>query len=299
MCQQVFRHPLDHLTECKAESLTFMENLCSNDTFGNFKVKEIYTVYSIRLSKMTTLLNLPPELLWKISEFLTPSAQTAFKLTCHRVYVSTPNLDLNKSVVDNCTYQTINGFLEFNKDRRRCMLCKKWYPNSLFSDDSPKPNSEDERQQMDFVLRHGVDSLGGSGMIDNPPGCCGWHKGSLHRVINASDENFVKAFTSISAARTFSCSYKWTSKMEIICFHCGKVKAWTKCNCDCESCGESIVRTYTRLVRHQSDLGKFVFFRKDGDTWVREWRRETLDDTDIVRAGKGRLCVDVRVESLD
>src|SRR5579871_4044940 len=194
---------------------------------------------------MITLLNLPPELLWTISEFLAPSAQVAFKLTCRQVYVSTPSLDLNKSAVDNCTYQTINGFLEFNKNRRRCNLCKKWYPNNLFSD----YNLEDEREQMDFVLRHGVDSLGGPGMINSPPGCCGWHKTSLLRVIDVSDANFVKAFASILATRTFDSSYKWTSKTEVICFHCGKVKAWNKCDCDCESCGESLVKTYTRLVR--------------------------------------------------
>lgn len=255
---------------------------------------------------MTTLLNLPPELLWKISGFLTPSAQAAFKLTCRRVYVNTPSLDLDKSVVDSCTYQTINGYLEFNKDRRRCMLCKKWYPKSLFLDGGPNPLLEDERQQTDFVLRHGVDSLGGPGMINSPPGCCGWHRSSVYRVIDAADANFVKAFALIPAARTSGGSHKWTSKTEIICFHCGKVKAWAKCSCDCESCGESVVRTYTRLVQHQSDLGKFVFFKKDGDTWVREWRdmsrlflRDSLEDVDIACAVKGRLCVDVQVESLD
>jgi hypothetical protein len=255
---------------------------------------------------MTTLLNLPPELLWNISEFLPPSARAAFKLTCRRIYVDTPSLDLNKSAVDNCTYQAINGFLEFNKDRRQCILCKRWYPNCLFSDGSSKPNLEDERRQTDFVLRHGVDSLGGPGMINSPPGCCGWHKSSLYRVIDASDANFVAIFASIPAAQTLNGSYKWTSKKEIMCFHCGKVKGWTKCNCDCESCGESVVRTYTRLVQHQSDLGRFVFFRRDKDTWVREWRGrsdlflgKTLDDADIVRAGEGCLCVDVRVESFD
>ena len=255
---------------------------------------------------MTTLLSLPPELLWKISEFLTPSARAAFKLTCRRVYVGTPSLDLNKSAVDNCTYQAINGFLEFNKDQRRCILCKRRYPNDLFSDDNAKPNLEDERRQTDFILRHSVDSLGGPGMINSPPGCCGWHKSNLHRVIDASDANFVGVFASIPAAQTLSGSYKWTSKTETMCFHCGKVKAWTKCNCDCESCGESAVRTYTRLVRQQRDLGRFVFFRKDGDTWVREWRDksglflgETSDDADIVRAEEGPLCVDVRVENLD
>ena len=159
---------------------------------------------------------------------------------------------------------------------------------------------------MDFVLRHGVDSLGGPGMINSPPGCCGWHKTSLLRVIDVSDANFVKAFASILATRTFDSSYKWTSKTEVICFHCGKVKAWNKCDCDCESCGESLVKTYTRLVRHQSELGKFVFFRKDGDTWVQEWRgmsdlclKEVFEDVDTTFAGEGRLCVDVRVESLD
>ena len=250
---------------------------------------------------MTFLLNLPPELLCKISEFLAPSSRAAFKLTCRLVYVSTPNLDLNKSAVDSCTYQAIDGFLEFNKDQRRCMLCKKWYPNGLFSDGSPTPTLDDEQRQTDFVLRHGVDSLGGPGMINSPPGCCDWHKSSIHRIVDASDANFANMFPSIPAARAFGASYKWTSKTEMICFHCGKVKAWTKCDCDCESCGERVVRTYTRLVRHQSDLGKFVFFRKDGDTWVREWRGmpDLIRDADIVCAGKGHLCVDVRVESLD
>jgi len=243
---------------------------------------------------MTTLLNLPPELLWEISKFLTLSARAAFKLTCRRIYTGTPTLLLVKSAVDKCTYQAISGFLEFNKDQRRCRLCKRWYPNSLFSDSSPKSNPEDGRLLTDFILRHGVDSLGGPGMINSPSGCCGWHKGSLQRVIDSSHADFMKVFGSIPATRTFGGSYKWTSKTETMCFHCGKVKAWTNCNCDCESCGGSVVRTYTRLVRHQSDLEKFVFFRKDGETWVREWRGmsdlsfgDTSGSADFTRAGKG------------
>lgn len=220
---------------------------------------------------MLTLLNLPLEVLWRILEFLAPSARTAFKLTCHGIYVITPNLVLIKPAVDNCTYRAINGFFEFSKDQRRCRLCKRWYPNNLFSDGDPKLTLEYERQQMDFMLRHGVDSMGGPGVIKNPTGCCGWHKGSLCRVIVHSDANIKEVFPSVPADRIVSGSYKWTSNKEAMCFHCGKVKAWAMCNCDCESCGESVVRTYTRIVRNQSELGKFVFFANNGETWVREW----------------------------
>lgn len=68
------------------------------------------------------------------------------------------------------------------------------------------------------------------------------------------------------------------------------------------------MRTYTRLVRHQSDVERFVFFRRNGETWAREWTGQSflLDHPAFDMFGancffdySGRLCVDMKVENLD
>lgn len=99
----------------------------------------------------------------------------------------------------------------------------------------------------------------------------------------------------------------WYCALEQMCYHCGAVRGWRACDCDCETCGVRSVRTYTRVVRAQSELGRFVFFGRGGETWVREWCGELSFRCDCVGCdgangsanSVGRLYVDVKVQYVD
>lgn len=237
---------------------------------------------------MANILSLPPELLMGISDHLSLAAQAAFKLTCRQIYHSTLSINVNKlrkSSVDPCTQLAINSYLTFDHHRSRCLLCKQWYPTSMFADASSSPTPSEEARQAEAILRRGSDDLGGPGMIESPPGACPWHKARLYRVIDCAHPTFMTVFAQIPALKNFSGSYKWISTMEKLCYHCGTVKGWGKCECDCETCGARSVRSFTRLVRCQSDVERFVFWKRGDEILVREWR--------------GPLCVDMKVEILD
>ena len=99
----------------------------------------------------------------------------------------------------------------------------------------------------------------------------------------------------------------WYAADEAMCYHCGAVRRWRECGCDCETCGSRSVRTYTRVVRTRSDVDRFVFFVRDGETWVREWRGKfsylhNSKDSSSANAfvdSVGQICADVKVQDVD
>lgn len=234
---------------------------------------------------MPSILSLPPELLTEISAHLPLASQAALKLACRATYHNTLPLQLGKCAADPCARLAIAAYLAFDPTRRRCPLCKHWYPASMFASALAPPPTTPERlrRDTDALLRRRSDALGGPGMLDGPPGACAWDRARVCRVVDCAHPGFMRVFARVAGGRKGS--YRWVGAVEEMCYHCGTIRGWGRCECGCETCGVRRVRTFTRLVRSQGDVERFVFFKKGGEMWVREW--------------KGRLCVDMKVENLD
>jgi len=265
----------------------------------------------------TTILSLPPELLLEIISHLPLAARTALKVSNRTLYARTPALALDKaprSSLTPCARLAIAAHLAFDARCTRCPLCKHWYPRELFRA-APNPSTDtaadaeagphaaagtDAHADADSarrLLRRRCDSFGGPGAVAGPPGACGWHRGQVVRVVQARWGD--------AAAR--NAAEGWSSAVEQMCYHCGAVRGWRACACDCETCGVRSVRTYTRVGRAQGELGRFVFFVRDGELWVREWRGGVALRSDGGRwsgadgsvDSVGRQFVDVKVQYVD
>ncbi|KAL5115362.1 hypothetical protein ACEQ8H_006738 [Pleosporales sp. CAS-2024a] len=128
----------------------------------------------------TSLLSLPPELIYNISDFLSPDAILALKLT-H------PNLDstlplasrLNNTPLSDCARLAIRSHLTRpnpNPSHLRCILCKAVYPLSLFQSSSspacvPTSVTEHVPQQQ-------------SDVVQLPRRLCSWHVNRLARIVH-------------------------------------------------------------------------------------------------------------------
>ncbi|KAH8704576.1 hypothetical protein GQ44DRAFT_716539 [Phaeosphaeriaceae sp. PMI808] len=184
----------------------------------------------------TSLLALPPELLIIVSDYLPLDGILALKLT-HRLLNATLPLPRNRDM-SNCAYLAIRTYLsrpEQSSSHRRCILCKKLYPISIFqSSNSPACLLIAPRgvsQQLDVV--------------ELPQRLCSWHIGRLARVIDTGTEG----------------RNEWSTQMDDMCIHCGGIQRWAKCDCDCSTCAFRSVRTYTRYLNNQTECQRFVFWR--------------------------------------
>lgn len=187
----------------------------------------------------TSLVNLPPELIFEISDWLPPDGVLALKLT-HRNFDETLPLTsrFKNTRLSDCAHLAIRTYLArpYPKPSHiRCILCKAVYPARLFkSSSSPAcvPISVvEDVQQMD--------------VLELPQRLCSWHVGRLARVIHTE-----------TGGRN-----EWTSCMDDMCMHCGAIQSWTRCDCDCGSCAYRPVRTYTRYLNNTRECRRFLFWR--------------------------------------
>lgn len=187
----------------------------------------------------TSLIDLPPELIYDISDFLPPDAILALKLT-HRTLDATLPLAprLKDAALSDCARLAIRTYLASpnpQPSHLRCILCKAVYPVNLFrSCSSPAcvPVSFTEKTQQTDV-------------VELPQMLCSWHVGRLARVIH-----------------TEPCGRnEWTSHMDEMCMHCGAIQSWKRCECACDSCATRLVRTYTRYLNNPLQCRRFLFWK--------------------------------------
>ncbi|KAF2270274.1 hypothetical protein CC78DRAFT_539508 [Lojkania enalia] len=185
-----------------------------------------------------SLLSLPPEILYEIADYLPPEGILALKLA-HPVLHHTFLLPrFENTVPSDCTRFAIREYLADKKSRTstiRCLLCKKTYPQSMFS------TSES------FACKQLYKSDGRlAEVIQYPKRVCSWHVGLLTRVIRAN-----------AGGRD-----EWTSTMGKWCMHCGRIRDWNECTCECNSCPVIPIRTYTRYMSNNMEWKNFRFRRE-------------------------------------
>ncbi|KAF2086498.1 hypothetical protein K490DRAFT_66690 [Saccharata proteae CBS 121410] len=147
-------------------------------------------------------------------------------------------------------------------------------------------------------------------VVELPDRVCAWHVGRLIRVVHVESASGVTGstpppsplrspssqqqqqpripqsslYSPTTAALTATATATpgtWTSTTSPLCMHCGAVRAWRRCNCACDSCGEREARIYTRTAERGWRLKRAVFWRDGrGGLWVRE--------VGVGREGEGR-----------
>jgi hypothetical protein len=195
----------------------------------------------------TSLLSLPPELILDLSGFLPPDGILALKLTHRYLNEIVPFLPPPKDTpFSECARVALRYYLsrpDPKPSHLRCILCKAVYPIDLFKSSSSPACVSDA-----------ISDASQTAVVELPQRLCSWHVGRLARVVHTG-----------SGGRN-----EWTSHMEDMCMHCGAVQSWSRCNCDCGSCGLRSVRTYTRYLNNDRECRRFVFWRARGDRGVGE-----------------------------
>jgi hypothetical protein len=188
-----------------------------------------------------SLIDLPPELVYDISDFLPPDAILALKLTHRNLDVTLPLAPRFKDKpLSDCARLAVRTYLASpnpQPSHLRCILCKAVYPVNQFKSSSspacvPVSFTEDTQQTE---------------IVQLPQRLCSWHIGRLSRVVH-----------------TEPCGRnEWTSHMDKMCMHCGAIQSWAECECSCDSCPIRPVRTYTRYLNNPLECRRFLFW-KDG-----------------------------------
>lgn len=187
----------------------------------------------------TSLVHLPPELIYNISDFLPPDGVLSLKLAHRNFNTILPlALRLRDTPLSDCARLAIRTYLSRPNPKPshlRCILCKEVYPVKLFKSSSspacvPTSFTEDVQQ---------------SDVVELPQRLCSWHVGRLARVVHTGPGG----------------RNEWTSHMDEMCMHCGAVQGWAKCNCFCDSCASRPVRTYTRYLNNPLECRRFQFWK--------------------------------------
>lgn len=185
------------------------------------------------------LLQLPPELLLEVSDYLPLDGVLALKLAHPILNTTLPTLPrLRNRTLDPCARFAIERHRappDEDRHELRCILCKTVYPKSMFtSSSSPAclPRALDADTPRPDV-------------VELPPSFCAWHVSRLTRVVRTEPKG----------------RNEWVSDVKRMCMHSGCIDGWHDCNCACSSCGYKLVRTYTRFLNNKSECKKFHFWR--------------------------------------
>lgn len=228
--------------------------------------KQLPTV--MEASPFLTILSLPPELILGIADHLPPDALISLKLAHSKFYNTLPaGPRLKRSSLTPCARLAIRTYLESptpNPSHIRCVLCKALYPPSLFNSSSspacvPLPDATAKTRQE---------------VVELPERFCAWHVGRLTRVVHVK----------------FGARNEWVSRLERMCMHCGSIKGWRVCMCECQSCGTREVRAYTRYLDNKRECRTFAFWRRDEGNGkertllVREtcWDNDNAGNTSVI-----------------
>ena len=188
-----------------------------------------------------SLLTLPLELILEIGHHLPPDGILALKLTHPALNVTLPLAPrLKNTTLSSCARLAIRTYLTRSgpaPTHIRCILCKTTYPSNMFNSSSSPAcvplsfTNDDPRPEV----------------VELPQRFCAWHVGRLTRVIHTE-----------KGGRN-----EWVSRRRKMCMHCGVVRGWGECHCQCGSCGIRTVRTYTRYLNNSMECRRFLFWRQD------------------------------------
>ena len=194
---------------------------------------------------LSKLENLPNEVLKSIVEYLPPISRKAFSMTCHEFYRS---FSTDYDSLDRCAkyavlcYMITDGVIKEDK-MYACALCKLTHSKTKFY---PEWNK-------------GASGELGRGMLGRPPAerFCELHYPSLVTAANDPLHN------------------RWTMKEQTMCMHCGYLRHDPRCQCTCEVCGTSQVRTYNRLYTGPDKAIMYTMCRdSDATLFVTEGRQK-------------------------
>lgn len=225
------------------------------------------------------LLGFPTELILEVADHLPLDGILALKLT-HPILNDTLSLAsrFKNTTLTNCARLAIRTYLarpNVTSTHRRCILCKQVYPVSLFSSSSspacaPISFTEDVQQTEVVELPHRL---------------CSWHVGRLARIIHTEPSG----------------RNGWVSRMDKMCMHCGTIQSWVRCDCRCDSCFFSSVRTYTRYLNNKTECKRFVFWKETASSELSVPRKASGDQLFVREtcwdAGEYWSARDVRTES--
>lgn len=223
------------------------EDLCS--VKSAYPILDNTLTFSPRTMAATSLplLSLPPELIYEIADHLPPDAILALKLTHPKLNETLDLANRTKGAkFSSCARLAIRTYLSkrvLKPSHMRCILCKAVYPVALFSSSSSPAcvplSFVDDDPQLD--------------VIELPQRFCAWHVGRLAKIIHTEKDG----------------RNEWVSSIREMCMHCGTVKGWGDCKCNCDSCGSRRVRTYTRYLNNKIECKRFLFWR-DASTSMTE-----------------------------
>lgn len=203
----------------------------------------------------SALLKLPPELIFEINKYLPPDATLSLKLTHSSLNNTLPVLSqLKNKALSDCARFAIERHCtppKANSSHVRCFVCKAKLPVNMFlSSSSPACISHPSEKD--------------AAVVELPPYFCAWHVGRLVRDIQTDrgDRN------------------EWVSSIRRMCMHNLCIQDWDDCTCDCDSCGNVMVRIYTRYRSNKAKCSQFRF-----------WRDMTEENLDPREKIQGRLYV--------
>lgn len=188
-------------------------------------------------SSATPLLSLPPELILEIARKLPPDGKVALSYTHPRLHGTLLLLPRERNAgLSDCAHFAIRTYQESpraNTSHARCIRCKASYPTALFfSSSSPSciapPNGQDQE------------------VIALPKRVCAWHVRGFTRVIRTESGG----------------KNEWVANDNNMCMHCGAVKEWKPCDCNCDSCWFKPVTTYTRFLNNDEEYKDAWFIKK-------------------------------------
>ncbi|KAF2112638.1 hypothetical protein BDV96DRAFT_153970 [Lophiotrema nucula] len=191
------------------------------------------------------LLTLPPELLVEIADYLPVDGIVAFQLSqryLNSLIKGTPKLSRNRPLTD-CAGRAIRTYLKppsaNNPPRLRCIVCRNYYPIAQFdASDSAACLSVPQFTTTTESLKE---------ILEVPGRICSWHVG-----------RFVRLRHTGPGGRN-----EWVSCIRQLCVHCGEIKGWVPCSCECESCGTRTLWTYTRYLNNNKECKTYKFWRRN------------------------------------
>lgn len=181
-------------------------------------------------SSIPSLRRLPPELILEIADYLPLDGRLALSYT-HSQFEKTlfiPRESKKRKIKNsNCARLAIRTYQSppnASYSHTRCIRCKQSYPTSMFfSGGSPScitpPSSQDQE------------------VIPLPERFCCWCVGSFVRHVR----------TEVGGKN------EWVAENNTMCMHCGAVKEWKQCKCNCDTCWNKPVITYTRYLNNDEE----------------------------------------------
>ncbi|KAF2629364.1 hypothetical protein BU25DRAFT_337329 [Macroventuria anomochaeta] len=125
-----------------------------------------------------TLLNLPPELILEIADYLPPDGILALKFSHRALDYSLPLAPrLRNRTLSRCARLAVCSYLAKpnpNPTHLRCILCKAVYPLKSF-----QSSSSPACAPLSFAV-----DVGQMEVVELPQRLCAWHVGRLARIVH-------------------------------------------------------------------------------------------------------------------